>query len=153
VLYGIIVVKWVREATAESDRRLIRDAMAMGWYPIAYIVQIFPQSLVRFLQWRPPGMRPQHGWVILSSCLFATSGAVNVLLWLLTGRRFGFSSPRLDEEEHPQENDPYMKEPESPLVAGHSAHPSFPDDPPFVPQTHIPSPYEWMPPQEGGSIP
>lgn len=31
VLYGYIVVKWLREAAAERDPRLARDAIAMGW--------------------------------------------------------------------------------------------------------------------------
>jgi hypothetical protein len=31
VLYGTIAVKWYREASAERDDRLIRNAMAMGW--------------------------------------------------------------------------------------------------------------------------
>jgi len=147
VLYGTIAVKWFKEATAERDRERdrghIRDAIAMGWYPIAYIVEVFPISLVRFLQWRPRGQRPEHGWVILSATLFASSGAVNVLLWVLTGRRFGFSSPQLDEEE--QHEDTPMTGIQSPVVNGHSTHPSFPEG---VHDTQIPSPYEWMPPHE-----
>jgi hypothetical protein len=31
VLYGIIVINWLREATAKRDRRLLRDAIYMGW--------------------------------------------------------------------------------------------------------------------------
>src|ERR1700676_3425271 len=31
VLYGIIVVNWLREATAKRDRRLLREAISMGW--------------------------------------------------------------------------------------------------------------------------
>ncbi|KAF9510011.1 hypothetical protein BS47DRAFT_1396406 [Hydnum rufescens UP504] len=31
VLYGIIVVNWLREATAKRDRRLLRDAIFMIW--------------------------------------------------------------------------------------------------------------------------
>lgn len=37
---------------------------------------------------RPP---PSSGWIILTSVLFASSGWVNVLLWVVTGRDFGFS--------------------------------------------------------------
>ncbi|KAF9511424.1 hypothetical protein BS47DRAFT_1383426 [Hydnum rufescens UP504] len=94
VLNGIIVVNWLKEATAKRDRRLLRDAISMGWYPIAYIVEIFPVSLVRFLEWRPKSPGPQHGFIIAADMLFASSGAVNVLLWFLTGRRFGFSIRR-----------------------------------------------------------
>ncbi|KAF9514279.1 hypothetical protein BS47DRAFT_1485150 [Hydnum rufescens UP504] len=120
VLYGTIVVKWLRQATAERDRRLLRDAISMGWYPIAYTAEIFPISLVRFLQWRPAGHRPQHGWVILAAILFASSGAVNVLLWLLTGRRFGFSDPQeeSDEEEEDHKRVSYMTGMLSPGSAG-----------------------------------
>ncbi|KAF9503053.1 hypothetical protein BS47DRAFT_895225 [Hydnum rufescens UP504] len=74
VLYGIIVVNWLREATAKRDRRLLRDAMFMGWYPIAYIVEIFPISLVRFLEWRPKSPGPRHGFIIAADFLFAASG-------------------------------------------------------------------------------
>jgi hypothetical protein len=31
VLYGIIVVNWLREATAKRDRRLHREAISMAW--------------------------------------------------------------------------------------------------------------------------
>jgi hypothetical protein len=31
VLYGIIAVNWLREASAKRDRRLLRDAISMGW--------------------------------------------------------------------------------------------------------------------------
>jgi hypothetical protein len=31
VLYGTIVAKWLRQATEERDRRLLRDAIFMGW--------------------------------------------------------------------------------------------------------------------------
>ena len=32
VLYGIIVFRWFKEGVVDRDRRLIRDAMAMGWW-------------------------------------------------------------------------------------------------------------------------
>jgi len=149
LVYGTIAVKWFKEASAERDRRLIRDAISMGWYPIAYIVEVFPISLVRFLQWQPSGKRPQHGWIILSATLFASSGAVNVLLWLLTGRRFGFSSPQHGEEDE-REEDTFLMGMHSPSVAGsHSAQQSFPDGSSIVREAHLPSPYVWAPPHEG----
>ena len=99
-------------------------------------MQIFPQSLLRFLNWLPQGERPHHGWVILSSTLFASSGTVNALLWWLTGRRFGFSSPQPDEEEHPQMEDSFMRE-----LDGHSPQPDYPGGPSYEPETPT-SPFE-----------
>ncbi|KAF9514277.1 hypothetical protein BS47DRAFT_1343219 [Hydnum rufescens UP504] len=116
VLYGIIIVSWLREATAKRDRRRHREAISMGWYPIAYTVEIFPISLVRFLQWKPKGRKPQHGFIILAAVLFASSGAVNVLLWLLTGRRFGFSDP--PEESNGRRQGSYMTEILTPVSGG-----------------------------------
>jgi hypothetical protein len=139
---------------------------------LAYTAEIFPISLVRFLQWKPAGHRPQHGWVILAAILFASSGAVNVLLWLLTGRRFGFSDPH-DSEESDSEEDhkrasymmgmlspgatgmhsPAVGSLHSPSVAGggetHFARPSFPEDSIMTREAYIPEPYEWAPPQDG----
>ncbi|KAF9514269.1 hypothetical protein BS47DRAFT_882186 [Hydnum rufescens UP504] len=107
VLYGTIVVNWLREAVAKRDRRRHREAISMAWYPIAYTAEVFPISLVRFLEWSPRGPRPQHGFIVLAAVLFASSGAINVLLWLLTGRRFGFSDPEDDdEEEDPRRESP-----------------------------------------------
>lgn len=48
------------------------------------------------------GHSPAHGWTILTSVLFASSGWVNVLLWVITGRQFGFTaaSARAVSPEH-----------------------------------------------------
>ncbi|KAF9514274.1 hypothetical protein BS47DRAFT_883110 [Hydnum rufescens UP504] len=105
VLYGIIVVNWLREATMKRDHRRHREAISMAWYPIAYTAEVFPISLVRFLEWNSKGPRPQRGFLILAAILFASSGAINVLLWLLTGRRFGFSDPH-EGDERDKEEDP-----------------------------------------------
>jgi hypothetical protein len=131
-------------------------------------VEIFPISLVRFLQWDPKGPRVQHEFIILAALLPASSGAINVLLWLLTGRRFGFSDPHEDDEEDDCERESYMMHMLSSVpgrmlspdgrslhfraaTAGgewHFSQPSFPEDPPVAHRMYIPEPYEWMPSRE-----
>ncbi|KAF9505895.1 hypothetical protein BS47DRAFT_484443 [Hydnum rufescens UP504] len=81
VLYGIIVVNWLREATAKGDRRRLRQAISMG-YPIAYTVEVFPISLVSISSMECEGPKPQRGFLIPAATCIASSGAVNVLLWL-----------------------------------------------------------------------
>lgn len=116
ICYGYIVVRWWREA--DGDNRLIGEAVVMVWYPIgiypklytkhcagdslywitlltAYFIEIFPQSVARLLQLHAAlkGKHPPHnGWTILTSVMFVSSGWVNVLLWVLTGRKFGFNA-------------------------------------------------------------
>lgn len=82
----------------------MRDALAMGWYPIAYIIEIFPISLVRFLSFRS-GAHIGHGWTILAGVCFASSGMLNLLLWLLTGRQFGFTLSDEGSEEEEEEDE------------------------------------------------
>ncbi|KAF9510012.1 hypothetical protein BS47DRAFT_1396408 [Hydnum rufescens UP504] len=165
VLYGIIVVNWLREATANRDRRLLRDAISMGWYPIAYIIEIFPVSLVRFRQWSAKGHGPRHGVIVAAAILFAASGTINVLLWLITGRRFGFSDPPEDEKEEDRKREfyqmgmlaPVAQETQAPTetlaTAGRGSrvsHLSFPHDVLMARAgAYVPEPYEWAPPREG----
>ncbi|KAF9514267.1 hypothetical protein BS47DRAFT_1343198 [Hydnum rufescens UP504] len=177
VLYGTIIVNWLREAATKRDRRRHREAISMAWYPIAYTVEVFPISLVRFLQWNRKGPRVQHGFIILAAILFASSGAVNALLWLLTGRRFGFSNPQEGDEKEDRRREPYIAHMLSPVSGGmlsplagemlapdargfhtpaamaggesHLSHPSFPEDPPVAHRVHVPGPYVWMAPREG----
>ncbi|KAF9514275.1 hypothetical protein BS47DRAFT_1392552 [Hydnum rufescens UP504] len=165
-----------REATVKSDRRRHREAIAMLWYPIAYTAEVFPISLVRFLQWDPKAPRVHHGYIILAALLPASSGVINVLLWLLTGRRFGFSDPHEGDEEEDCRQVSYMMHMLSPVpgrtlppVSGgmlspggrglhfraataggewHFSQPSFPEDPPVAHRVCIPEPYEWMPSRE-----
>jgi len=35
---------------------------------------------------------PPNGWTVLTTVMFASSGWVNVLLWVITGRQFGFTA-------------------------------------------------------------
>lgn len=118
VCYGYIVVRWWREAKSdggERDPEMIRQAVVMAWYPIgtllshfihlsepsltvllpAYFVEIFPQSVVRVLSMHAKLVghpAPPDGWTVFTSVLFASSGWVNVLLWVITGRQFGFTA-------------------------------------------------------------
>lgn len=98
VCYGYIVVRWWREAKnegGERDPEMIRQAVVMAWYPIAYFVEIFPQSVVRVLSMHAKLVghpAPPDGWTVFTSVLFASSGWVNVLLWVITGRQFGFTA-------------------------------------------------------------
>lgn len=42
--YGWIVFRWLQEAGKEGDKLLMRDALAMGWYPAGkyiYVLRIF----------------------------------------------------------------------------------------------------------------
>lgn len=59
-------------------------------------MEIFPHSVVRVTSLRNAAVGrglPEHGWTILTSILFSSSGWVNVLLWFITGRQFGFTAP------------------------------------------------------------
>ncbi|KAF8314363.1 uncharacterized protein EI90DRAFT_465085 [Cantharellus anzutake] len=99
VAYGRIAYKWRRDASNNFDDPVMkRNAIAMGWYPIVYFIVVAPQSVIRFLQFRASGHRPGHGWTILTSAIFSSSGALNVILWLWTGRRFGFKGTTSQEE-------------------------------------------------------
>ncbi|KAF9505897.1 hypothetical protein BS47DRAFT_1353472 [Hydnum rufescens UP504] len=161
VLYGTIVVNWLREATVKGDRHRHREAVSMIWYYPSGQPIIFPISVVRFLQWKPKGPGVQHGFIILAVLFSASSGAVNVLLWVLTGRRFGFSDPREGDEEEGRRWGPYMTHtlsyvsggmhsPAATTVGGPSvSHPSFPEDPPLGHRAYVPGPYVWMPPGKG----
>jgi len=160
--YGTIAFKWFRQASFDQDRTLKRDAIAMGWYPLAYFVTVAPQSVIRFLQFQPQGHRPGHGWTILTSVLFSSGGALNVILWLWTGRRFGFSpekevplsepnSPRnVEMSPPPEDNTALTSEMRDSGVYQHSAGgPSFPPTPsqqsPTTPYVNNPYPYTWAP--------
>ncbi|KAF9514273.1 hypothetical protein BS47DRAFT_1453588 [Hydnum rufescens UP504] len=169
VLYGTIVVNWLREGTVKRDRRRHREALSMAWYPIAYTVEVLPMSLVRFLQWDPKGPKAQHGFIIPAAILFASSGAINALLWLLTGRRFGFSDPDEGDEEEDPRRESHMMHILSPVpgsmlssdargvnspgvTAGGEprfSHPRFPEDPLVAHRAYVPEPHVWMPPREG----
>jgi len=70
----------------------MRDSL---WYFAAYFIEIFPQSVARILQLNRAlhhKPTPPNGWTILTSVLFASSGWVNVLLWVATGRQYGFTA-------------------------------------------------------------
>ncbi|KAF8310399.1 hypothetical protein DL93DRAFT_1652724 [Clavulina sp. PMI_390] len=103
ICYGYIVIRWWIEA--DRDPELIHQALVMIWYPIAYFVEIFPQSMVRVLNMHAAMVRepaPPPGWTIFTSVLFASSGWVNVLLWVVTGRQYGFSAapdPSSEDED------------------------------------------------------
>jgi len=93
ICYGYIVFRWSREA--DGDRALIKQAIILVWYPIAYFCEIFPQSVARILQLdRALKGKPAtpSGVTILTSVMFASSGWVNVLLWVATGRQYGFTA-------------------------------------------------------------
>ncbi|KAF9511425.1 hypothetical protein BS47DRAFT_1346742 [Hydnum rufescens UP504] len=144
VLYGIIVVDWLREATAERDRRRL-----------PYTIEIFPISLVRFLQWSPK-THVRHGVIVAADILFAASGTINVLLWLLTrppirkgivmreSYQMGMLAPVAQETQAPTE---------AVATAGPGSrvsHPSFPDVVLMARAgVYVPEPYEWAPPREG----
>lgn len=129
VCYGWIVIRWLQEAGEQGDKLLVRDALAMSWYPAgaclfvvviirhsntqslavyyfastAYLLEIFPISLVRFLTFNTTH-KIGHGWTILASVCFASSGMINMLLWLLTGRQFGFTLPPTEDEDEEEGN-------------------------------------------------
>ncbi|KAF9516472.1 hypothetical protein BS47DRAFT_1483957 [Hydnum rufescens UP504] len=91
-----------------------------------YIIEAIPPTVTRFLN-QIPGKKPAHGWLIFTAILFQLGGPLNVFLWLVTGRRFGFSSQARDDPEdrgaHSRPMGPYSR------AVGdlNSAHPIFPD--------------------------
>ncbi|KAF8334923.1 uncharacterized protein EI90DRAFT_3048911 [Cantharellus anzutake] len=80
--YGMVVYKWVRQASFDADRVLRRDAFAMGWYPVV-------------------ALRQPHNPTLASSALFSSWGALNVILWCFTGRHFGFSQKTSSSDSRP----------------------------------------------------
>ncbi|KAF8336639.1 uncharacterized protein EI90DRAFT_3046603 [Cantharellus anzutake] len=88
--YGAIAYRLLRHSDLYIRPLMRRSAIAMGWYPIVYFVVVTPQSIVRFLQFQ--ANQTHHGWMIFTSAIFSSGGTFNVVLWLWTGRRFGFSS-------------------------------------------------------------
>jgi len=154
--YGTIVYKWLRQASFDQDRNLKRDAIAMGWYPIAYFVVVAPQSVIRFLQFQQ-SHRPNHGWTILTSVLFSSGGALNVILWLFTGRRFGFSPEKrpLPSESRSSGNMEMANVPDDAIVPNDGVYPysgdAFPPSPPLNHQQspasfpNSPQSFAWTP--------
>ncbi len=157
--YGTITYKWLRQASFDRDRNLKRDAIAMGWYPIgkcdlslkllvsfsfypAYFVAVAPQSVIRFLQFQQ-SHKPDHGWTILTSVLFSSGGALNVILWLFTGRRFGFSPEKrpLPSESRSSGNMEMANLPDDAIVPNDGVYPYSGDAfPPSSPSNHQQSP-------------
>ncbi|KAF8328087.1 uncharacterized protein EI90DRAFT_3065536 [Cantharellus anzutake] len=91
--YGTVVYKWLRQASFDADRDLKRDAIAMGWYPIAYLIVIVPHyAILQFAM--PPGRQSIPSWWTWPYAIFSSWGALNVILWYCTGRHFGFSPGR-----------------------------------------------------------
>ncbi|KAF8320617.1 uncharacterized protein EI90DRAFT_3080787 [Cantharellus anzutake] len=90
VAYGAVAYKWLHQASIDANYDLKRDAIAMGWYPIAYCVVVAPLSAVRFRQFS--GHQSTTAGEIFPSALIASWGAINAILWYSTGRRFGFSN-------------------------------------------------------------
>jgi len=159
--YGIIAYQWLRQASFDKDHKLKHDAIAMGWYPIAYFVVVAPQSVIRFLQFQAQAHQPGHGWTILSSTLFASGGALNVILWLWTGRRFGFSPEKrtIPSEPRSSRNVEMTTLPDDAFVTNNEmpyssvTGPAFPPSPTYSqqlsPSSFLNTPYTtytWSPP-------
>ncbi|KAF8340417.1 uncharacterized protein EI90DRAFT_3285819 [Cantharellus anzutake] len=90
-VYGLIAYRWRQDMSHNYDNPVMRrNAITMGWYPIVYFMVVAPQSAVRFLQFR--ANQPGYGWTVLTSAIFSSGGALNVILWLRTGRHFGWTS-------------------------------------------------------------
>ncbi|KAF8338247.1 uncharacterized protein EI90DRAFT_3042262 [Cantharellus anzutake] len=94
VTYGRVAYRWLHQAPLHPDCDLKLAAITMGWYPITYLLVSAPTSVVRFRQFH--GYRPNTAEQIFPSALSAAHGAINVILWLSTGRRFGFSPKKRD---------------------------------------------------------
>lgn len=59
--YGWIVFRWLQEAGEQGDKLLVRDALAMGWYPAGE----FLIALLLFFDWNqvPYGRCPISDFV------------------------------------------------------------------------------------------
>jgi len=102
--YGYVLVSTIRDRNradnSDDDDTLpdtndvftVQEAMGMMWYSVAYCAEMIPITAVRLVQFRAPWPCPnvRPGWVIFAIGLQCTSGLVNALLWITTGRRFGF---------------------------------------------------------------
>jgi len=78
----------------------IKEAKGMMWYSLAYCIEVIPISVVRLVQFGAKGPCPnvRPGWIIFAVSLLGASGFINAMLWMTTGRRFGFRSHREIEE-------------------------------------------------------
>jgi len=92
VLYGYIIIRTL--LASKPDQALIRNPKAaiwLLWYPVVYIIEVLPFSVLSF------DMASNVGLVYYLGVLaiFAATGAINVLGWNITGRRFGFERPKV----------------------------------------------------------
>ncbi|KAF8305779.1 hypothetical protein DL93DRAFT_2089268 [Clavulina sp. PMI_390] len=99
ICYGYIVFRWWWQAERAIGR--VKDALVLLWYPVAYFIEIFPQTVINFAvttaALRHATGHPHPAFFVVSNILFASSGWINVLLWVWTGRQFGFT----DESARP----------------------------------------------------
>ncbi|KAF8311536.1 uncharacterized protein EI90DRAFT_3160423 [Cantharellus anzutake] len=72
----------------------VEDAKRMMWYSLAYVIEVVPFVIIRlvtfYAKFPCPGVRA--GWNVFAISLLGASGLINVLLWIITGRRFGFAT-------------------------------------------------------------
>ncbi|KAF8322820.1 uncharacterized protein EI90DRAFT_3130729 [Cantharellus anzutake] len=88
-MYGTVAYKWLFRGPFRTNCDIKRAAIAMGWYPITYLIVTAPSSSIRFRQFH--GYKPNTAQRIFPFVLAVSHGAINVILWFMTGRRFGFS--------------------------------------------------------------
>lgn len=96
ILYFMIwrkASKVKNDIPASEHQKIDNLARSVRWYPIAYLIVIAPQSVVRFLQFQSARKSPSEGWDLLTTTFFSSGGTLNVILWTWTGRRFGIWEP------------------------------------------------------------
>ncbi|KAF8325890.1 uncharacterized protein EI90DRAFT_2031688 [Cantharellus anzutake] len=103
--YGWVLIGTLRRAGAARQETghfshvpvySVEEAWRMMWYSLAYVIEVAPISIIRFVQFgsKGPCRRVGPGWIIFAMAVYSASGLINTGLWLTTGRRFGFATEK-----------------------------------------------------------
>ncbi|PPQ78887.1 hypothetical protein CVT24_012274 [Panaeolus cyanescens] len=83
---------------SEETRRTKAIANSMLYYPLVYIVCVFPNTISRWLSFE--GYRVPYQFVLFANSIFALSGLFNLVLFFLTRPKLVIGQP-LDGDDQP----------------------------------------------------
>ncbi|KAJ8508049.1 hypothetical protein ONZ45_g9638 [Pleurotus djamor] len=78
------VYGYVNDAQDEETKVANARAMQMLFYPLVYLITVFPVSIVRWLGFSDPSRDIPAGATFFASVLFSSSGLLNVILYSVT---------------------------------------------------------------------
>ncbi|KAG8946206.1 hypothetical protein FRC03_001446 [Tulasnella sp. 419] len=71
----------------QQRRETMSIAKKMLVYPVAYIILILPMSIIRFIGFYDPNADVEAVWRAIAGVIYAASGLVNALLYIITRPR------------------------------------------------------------------